>query len=80
VTDPDRCLSPRELARRWRCRPGKVRGMISRGELAAFVLNGRPRVSPEEIQRMERGPLAVRPVKRRRREPVPAEVIALLET
>lgn len=34
------CLTPVELARRWRCRPSVVRRLIAMGALAAFALPG----------------------------------------
>lgn len=68
----------KELARRWRTRPETVRAMIRRGELAAFKINGRMRVSPEAVIAAERGRLAVRPALKQRRERVPAEVARLL--
>jgi hypothetical protein len=53
--------------------------MIRRGELPAFMLNGRPRISPESIMAAESA-LAVRPIKRKRRETIPDEVARMLET
>lgn len=73
------CLTPKELARRWRCRAALVRAMIRDGRLPAITINGRPRVTPEAIRAAETGPLAVRPATRRRREHIPAEVRRLLD-
>jgi hypothetical protein len=79
VSDADRCLTPRELARRWRVRPAKVRAMIRAGTLPAITIDGRTRVTPEAVASAEAGPLAVRPRRTRRREAVPAEVARLLD-
>lgn len=74
-----RCLTPRELAQRWRCRVATVRQMVRNGAIEAIRLGGAVRILPESIQRAERGSLAVRPVTRRRRaETVPREVAELL--
>jgi hypothetical protein len=52
--------------------------MIQRGTLPAFEIDGRARIAPEAIRQAEAGTLAVRVVKRRRRETVPREVAELL--
>jgi len=77
---PNRCLTPRELAARWRTRPATIREMVRRGQLAAFKLGNGLRIAPEEVMRLERGPLAVRPARQQRREQIPPEVVRLLET
>ena len=76
----EHALTPRELGRRWRCRPSFVRALIRRGTLPAITINGRPRVLPEAIAQVEKGPLAVRPSRprRKREEVVPPEVVAML--
>jgi excisionase family DNA binding protein len=74
----ERCLTPRELAQRWRCRPAAVRGLIRRGVLPAIQLGGRVRVPPEAIRQAEQGLLAVRPRAGRRQERVDPEIAALL--
>jgi excisionase family DNA binding protein len=80
VSEPlGRCLRPRELAKRWRVRPATIRGMIRRGELAAHKFGNGLRITPEAIAVAERGPLAVRPARRRRREAVPEEVRRMLD-
>jgi len=72
-------LTPRELARRWRTSPGKVKAMIRAGRLAAIeIVPGRPRVTPEAIAAAEAGPLAVRPRQQKRREEIPAHILAML--
>jgi hypothetical protein len=72
-------LTPKELSRRWRCRPSFVRALIRQGTLAAIAINGRPRILPEAIAAVEQGALSVGPARqRRRREVVPAEVAAML--
>ena len=77
--EPLPCLTVRELARRWRCRPAKVRSMVRRGLLEAIQLSGRVRILPEAIREAEHGPLAVRPRKvRQRREKIDPEIAALL--
>lgn len=73
-----RSQTPREVARRWRCRVTVVRGMIRAGTLAAIQIGGRTRVTPEAIYQAEAGPLAVRPKAKRRRETVPREIAELL--
>jgi hypothetical protein len=75
-----RCQTVRDVARRWRTRPENVRALIRNGTLSAILLNGRHRITPEAIAAAEAGPLAVQPVRRRRREFIPAEVLRLLET
>lgn len=70
----------KELARRWRCRVAVIDAMVRRGELPAITIGGRVRITPEAIAAAERGPLAVRPVRRRVRETVPKEVADLLNT
>jgi hypothetical protein len=54
--------------------------MVRRAQLAAFMLGNGLRIAPEEIMRLERGPLAVRPARRKQRERIPSEVVKLLET
>lgn len=78
--DLARCLTPRELAHRWRCRTQAVRAMIRTGKLGAIVIGGRMKIAPEEIVRLETGPLAVRPRQRKRREMIPKEVRELLDS
>jgi excisionase family DNA binding protein len=73
------CLTPRELARRWRTRPATVRAMIRRGTLAAIAIGGGVRIPPESIAAAESEQLAVRPVKRRKRETIPREIVELLD-
>jgi excisionase family DNA binding protein len=70
-------LTVREVARRYRVSPDKVRAWIDRGELAATntaaTLCGRPRwvVPPEALAAFERGRQGGPPPKppRRRRKP-----------
>jgi excisionase family DNA binding protein len=79
TTDPlSRSLTPRELASRWRCRVTVVRGLIRAGTMPAIRIGGRIRITPEAIRRAESGPLAVRPVGKRRRESIPPEIVKLL--
>jgi len=80
----NRCLSVRQLARRWGVSPRKVRSMIRAGRLVAFNvgLAGRVqlRIAPSAIAQAEAA-LAVAPaVKRRKRQAVDPEVAALLES
>jgi hypothetical protein len=76
-------LSVRELARRWRVAPKKIRIFIRRGVLQAFDVGfGRPelRIPPEAIREAEQGRLAVKqPAKRRQRHDVDPAIVALLE-
>jgi excisionase family DNA binding protein len=74
-----RCLTVRELARRWRCRPSTIRSMVRRGVLPAMQLNGRVRITPEAIRAAETGPLAVSPIRRRRVGKVDPEIAKLLK-
>src|SRR5262245_54714002 len=74
----DRALTPRELSRRWRCRLGKVKAMISDGALAAIEIDGRMRILPESIHAAEAGTLAVRPRQSRKREIIPREIAEIL--
>ena len=73
-----RCLTPRELAARWRCRVTTVRAMIRGGELPAIQIAGHVRVVPEAIATAEAGSLAVKPARRRKRETVPREIQEML--
>jgi len=74
-----RCLTPRELARRWRCRPSKIRAMVLSGLLAGIEIGGRTRILPESVRAAEEGALTVRrPGPRRRREPIPREIAEIL--
>jgi hypothetical protein len=75
----DRCLTVREFAARWRCRPDWVRDMIRGLHLAAIRFGGRARVLPEAIAAAEGGQLAVKPVMRRLSETVSEEVRRLLD-
>jgi hypothetical protein len=80
----DRALSVRQLARRWKVAPKKIRTFIRRGVLQAFDVGfGRPelRIPPEAIREAEQGRLAVRqPAKRRKRDDIDAQIVALLES
>jgi hypothetical protein len=80
---PTTSLSVRELARRWRCAPKKVRAFIRRGTLRAFDIGcGRPelRIAPEAIAEAEQQRLAVKPpLRRRKREQIDPGVAKLLE-
>lgn len=75
---PLTCLTPKELAKRWRCRPRLIRAMIRVGKLHAILINGRPRITPEAIAAVEAGPMSVRPVRRRRTERPDPEIAAIL--
>ena len=74
-----RCLTVPELATRWGCRSARVRCMIKTGELAAFRVGRELRITPEAISACENGVLAVKPVRRRNREAIPAEVLRMLD-
>jgi len=75
----DRALTPRELARRWRTSPCRIKAMIRTGKLPAFeIVPGRPRVTPEAIAAAECGVLAVKPRQQKRREEIPAHILAML--
>lgn len=76
---PDRSLTPRELAVRWRCRVQVIRRMIRAGTLPAIQFAGRVRITPEAIAQAEAGPLAVKPRPRRRAERVDPEIARILE-
>ncbi len=75
---PDRCLTPHELAARWRCRPSTIRSMVRSGALAAFQLNDRIRIPPESYLAAERQTLAIKPRRARRREQVDLEIENIL--
>ena len=75
----DRSLTPRELARRWRCSPARIRRMVASGQLPAISIDGRVRITPEAIVAAERGPLAVRPRQRKARERIDPEIVRLLD-
>jgi hypothetical protein len=82
VASPTNSLSVRQLARRWRCAPKKVRAFIKRGILPAFDIGTKRselRISPEAVRVAEQGVLAVKqPPKRRKREQIDPDVAALL--
>ena len=74
-----KCFSVRALAKRWRVRTDKVQALIRSGRLHVIQIPGsRPRITPESVREAERGVLAVKPAKRRKREAVPAEVAEML--
>lgn len=79
---PDRCLSVRQLAHRWRVAPKKVRALIRRGLLQGFTLPiGRRevRISPEAVLEFERRAAVLPAAPRRRRvEEIDPEVAAML--
>ena len=66
-------LTVRDVARRYRVSPDKVRAWIRRGELAAIntasILCGKPRfvIAPEALEHFERGRQAALPPKSPRR-------------
>ncbi|MBM4073019.1 MAG: helix-turn-helix domain-containing protein [Planctomycetes bacterium] len=70
TTTADPCLTVRQVAARWRVAPRKVRDLIRRGLLSAFMLPGdrrrQVRIAPEAVAAMEKQ-AAVLPVKPRRR-------------
>jgi excisionase family DNA binding protein len=77
---PDRCFSVRQLARFWRCSPARVRQLIRRGVIRAFIIGKAVRISPEAVAEAER--LLAAPVaggRRKRRDdgvdPAVAEVL-----
>src|SRR5262249_32434948 len=72
-----RCLTIREVAVRWRTRPARVRAMVATGELPAILVGTAVRITPEALAQAEQG-MTVRPAKRRRRETIPPEVLAIL--
>lgn len=76
IVSGEQCFTPSTLAKRWRCRPSKVRAYLRLGLLAGFRLDGDGRgairIPPEEVQRFESGhaATAVKPMKRReKRDP-----------
>jgi len=75
----DQSLTPKELAKRWRCSVVRVRRMIASGALAAIQFDGRVRITPEAIAAAENGTLAVRPRTRRQRERIDPEIARLLD-
>jgi len=78
-----RCLSVRELARYWRCSPARVRRLIRRGVIHAFLVGRAARISPEAIREAER--LLAAPVTggrraRRHNDGISREVLELLDS
>lgn len=77
----DRCLSVRELARRWSVAPAKVRAMIRRGQVEAFNIgqSGRSqlRITPEAVKTAEQRLKVQKPMQRRRHQ-FDAEIEAIL--
>lgn len=78
VADLARCLTIRELAKRWRCRPATIRQMVRLGTLQAITITGSIRITPEAIRAAEVGQLAVKPPRRRRAERIDPEIRKLL--
>jgi hypothetical protein len=78
---PGRCCSVRQLASHWRCSPKRVRDLIRRGVLQAFVIARAVRITPEAVHEAER--LLAAPtagVRRRRDNGIDREVAELLES
>lgn len=77
-----RCLSVRQLAHYWRCSPARVRRLIRRGSLQAFLIGRAARISPEAIREAER--LLAAPAASRRRprcqHGIPREILELLDS
>lgn len=48
-----RAYSVEELAQRWGVDPADVEAEVARGELRAFVVNGKRRIAPEAVARFE---------------------------
>lgn len=80
----DRCLSVRQLARRWGVSPKKIRAMLKRGILRGFDVGfGRTqvRIPPESIREAEEQRLSVKPrAPRRQRREIDPEIEKLLES
>jgi hypothetical protein len=77
-----RCLSVRQLARYWRCAPARIRQMIRRGLLEAFLIGRAVRISPDAIREAERqfaAPVSGGRRKRSRNDGIAREVIELLD-
>jgi excisionase family DNA binding protein len=72
------CLTVNELAKHWRCRASTIRAMIHRGALPAIQISGTVRITPKAIRDAERGPLAVRPRRRRKREQIDPEIAEIM--
>jgi len=77
---PARCRSVRELARYWRCAPGRVRVLVRRDVLQGFLIGRALRFTPEAVAEAER--LLAAPVvsgrRRRVHDGIAPEVVALL--
>jgi hypothetical protein len=77
-TETSRGLTVRDVAKRYRVSPDKVRAWIRRGELAALntadAASPKPRfiIVPESLERFERGRSAAepKPAPRRKRKPI----------
>ena len=75
MTSGASCFTPVSLARRWRCRPSKVRDYLKRGLLIGFLLSdgrGTVRITPEEVERFEQGRPAAQTKPKRKRPQRPA--------
>ncbi|MGE3803392.1 MAG: helix-turn-helix domain-containing protein [Gemmataceae bacterium] len=65
----DRCLTTREVAKRWRKRRAFVEGLVRSGALPAFRLDGAIRISPEAVTAFEQqAAVSTRPARPKRRE------------
>jgi excisionase family DNA binding protein len=49
-----RCLSVRQLAAYWRCSPARVRKLVRRGVLRAFLVGRAVRIPPDAVREAER--------------------------
>jgi excisionase family DNA binding protein len=78
---PDRCMTPRQVAVYWRTSPARVRDLVRRGILRAFVIGRHARISPGAVAEAERLLAAPAVVKRATRTPsgIAPEVAKLLE-
>jgi len=71
----NRCLTIRQLSRRWQCRDALVRAMVRNGQLATIQIGRAKKITPETIAEAERGMPTARPrTPRRRRDEIPAEI------
>jgi excisionase family DNA binding protein len=78
-----RCFSVRQLAKYWQCSPARVRRLIRRGVVQAFLVGRAARISPEAVREAERmlaAPVSGRRRTQRRHDDISREILDLLDS
>jgi excisionase family DNA binding protein len=79
-TGTNRCRSVRELAHYWKTSPKRIREMVRRGTLRAFVVGSAVRIPPDAVAECEQRLAAPGPRVRHKRQTggISPDVVALL--